>query len=163
MKKGLVGLIGGVILVGSLIGNSGCAYSPSSGYFMGEEDEIQKKTIKKETFVIPPSIFILPIHAGVYSFEKIMRDEQEIGIKITKKHWADFFGLVKRNAQEIWYPKGAENIGIANDYLFNDSIYLSYDLNGERRMDEYHIGFGGDKCEKKVEHLVKDGHLIDIK
>ncbi len=138
----------------TLFSLAGCMQTPKPGYFLGAKSD----TIEKKVVVLPPSIFLIPLFGGQYNVKKIIENGNQ-GIQISKYHWL----LGKRNSQKIFLPKGAENMGVKNDPVFNDRFYVSYNLNGQKRLDQYHIGFAGDKCELKNQYIFNENKKTNTK
>ncbi len=149
-------------LVSALIGVAltvpGCTQNPKPKYFFGKQGITQKNV-----GVIPFSWPILILHGGQYKCNQISENGQ-LGVEITKYHWTNITGLnpFKPNYQKILLPKEAKNIGVANDPILQDRIYLSYDLGRQRYIDEYHVGLAGDKCKHEARFLFENNKKIKI-
>jgi len=145
-KQGLIGLLTGTALT---LGTSGCNSGPQKGFFGAKIGVTEKKIA-----ALPPSFYLWPIHGGQYNFKKIIENNETIGYDISYHRWTEAVGLkLGDDKQRIRIP-GAKNMSIKQDFFLKDRFNITYELNRQKRMDEYHLGFAGDKCKLANQYII---------
>lgn len=149
VKQGLIGLLTGT----ALLFNSGCNSGPQKDFFGAEIGATEKRIA-----VFPPGLPLMMIHGGQYNFKKIIDSEnnETIGYDISYHRWTEAIGLkLGDDKQRIIIP-GAKNMGIKQDFFLKDRFNIAYELNGQKRLDEYHLGFAGDQCKLAKQYILDE-------
>ncbi len=138
LNRTYVGLVLGGVMIG--ISLSGCSSLPAAGEG------------KKEYVVgFPRHPVMMLFQAGNYEIERVRSVEGNDIFEIKGNHWA--FG--ERGNCEIEIPKGVKNVGYdVTQGVFNNDLWVGYDLNGERFVRKYKIEMGAKKAELKDEFPV---------
>ncbi len=119
MKK-LKDRLAGLVMAASLA-VGGCVIVPKPGEFE-----------KRKLIAIPHHPVIMMLFGGEYICTK-REEEGRIVIDIERMHWL----LGKIANPKIKLPYGARNIGMKECL---GGFWISYDLEGKRFLDHYHIG-----------------------
>jgi len=133
-------------IVGTAIGiifsivSTGCSLpNPQSGAFK-----------EKVTVDFPHHPVIIALNAGEIQAKKIYDDEKMIGFEVTKKHWL----VGETGTQEIYFPSGAENIGIeTRPGIFDIEYWASFDLNEKKYMHKYTVNKNGSNYKLSKEYI----------
>ncbi len=168
LKQGLIGLVAGTALLFNsgcmsttalLLSSAGNSKDSQKGFFHAKQGVEEKRVA-----VFPPLIYLWPVHGGQYNFKKIIENNETIGYDISYHRWTEVVGLkLGDDHQKIRIP-GARNMGIKQDFLLKDRFDITYELNGQKRQDEYHLGFAGDQCKLANQYIINEkGKKIKIK
>lgn len=147
VKQGLIGLLAGT----ALLFNSGCDSSGQKDFFNAKLGATEKRIA-----ALPPSFYLWPVHGGQYNFKKIIdpKNNETIGYDISYHRWTEAVGVkLKDEYQQIKIP-GAKNMSIKQDFFLKDRFDITYELNGQKRLDKYHLGFAGDQCKLAEQHVL---------
>ena len=149
LKKGLIGLLTGATLV---VGTVGCNTGPQKDFFGAKLGATEKRIA-----VFPPGLPLMALHGGQYNFKKITdSDSETIGYDISYHRWTESVGLKLGDNNQKIRILNAKNMSIKQDFLIKDRFEISYELNGQKRLNEYHLGFAGDQCKLANQYIFNE-------